>query len=91
MLTKMNFEALRLLYAYLCDSPFQIPSISIYFSQNINSNSTIIHPNYFFPPNLKLVELGFMFWGKRLILMAIERVSHINRRTTTLKLQNYIC
>ena len=35
-----------------------------------------------------MIELKFMFWGKRLKLMEFEKVSRINRRTTALKLQN---
>ena len=35
-----------------------------------------------------MVELGFMFLGKRLELMAFEMESRINRRTTVLKLRN---
>ena len=31
-----------------------------------------------------MVELGFIFWVKRLKLMAFEMVSRINRRTTAL-------
>ena len=33
-----------------------------------------------------MVELGFMFRGKKLKLMEYEMVSGINRRTTTFKL-----
>ena len=36
----------------------------------------------------KMVELGFMFRGKKLKLMEHEMVSGINRRTTTFKLWN---
>ena len=39
------------------------------FLQNINPNSAIFHRSHIFPPNPKMVELGFMFWGKRLKLM----------------------
>ena len=35
-----------------------------------------------------MVELGFMFYGKILKLMAFEMVSRINRRTTALMLRN---
>ena len=39
ILANVNFKTLRLLYAYLYDSPFQIPSISTFSLQNINLNS----------------------------------------------------
>ena len=35
-----------------------------------------------------MVELGFIFWGKRLKLMASETLSRTDRHTTVLKLQN---
>ena len=39
------------------------------YPQNINPNSTTFQTNHIFFPNTQMVELGFMFWEKRLRLI----------------------
>ena len=87
-LSNVNFKAckavVRLFMRFIISNAINYN----FFPQNINANSIICQPLIFFPPNPKIVELGFMFWGKKLKLIAFEMVSSINRRIAALKLRN---
>ena len=56
-LANVNFEASSL-YAYICDSPFQMPSIFNFFSQNINTNSKGKNMIWMKDVDLKVYILG---------------------------------